>query len=211
MISRIAGKLVGLSEEHATLKVGGIYYDILVPSGLVDTLKPFVDTDKEIALFTIYYIEAGDMKSSHYPRLIGFTDAVDKEFFQLFISVQGLGVKKGLKSLVMPINQIAQYIEDKDAHGLARLPGVGARLAEKIVAELHGKTAKFALAQNKRPLTSSREEGIDEIAAEALEALIQLQYSRSEAETMINTALRGKPKVKSAGELIAVVFAGSRG
>ncbi|HSG99119.1 MAG TPA: Holliday junction branch migration protein RuvA, partial [candidate division Zixibacteria bacterium] len=160
-------------------------------------------------LHTIYYIEAGDMKSTHYPRLVGFTDPVDKEFFQLFTSVPGLGVKKALKSLVMPISEIAGYIEEKSSAGLSRLPGVGPRLADKIVAELSGKSAKFALAKGHSPLATARGRGEDHVD-EAIQALLQLQYSRSEAEELVRAALRANPKVKTVEDLIAAVFAASR-
>lgn len=208
MISRIAGKLVALTDGVATLRVGGVFYELLIPSGLHETLKSSLNSDTTITLHTIYYIEAGDMKSAHYPRMVGFTDAIDKEFFQLFTSVPGLGIKKALKSLILPINEIARYIEEKSASGLSRLPGVGPRLAEKIVAELAGKTAKYALSQESRPLVTKAGEG--DYFDEALQALMQLQYSRAEAEEMLRAVLSQKPKVKSAEDLIALVFAASQ-
>lgn len=208
MISRISGKLISLTDETATLQVGGVFYDLMIPSGLHESLKPNLNNDAQITLHTIYYIEAGDMKAAHYPRLVGFTDPIDKEFFQLFTSVPGLGIKKALKSLILPISEIARYIEEKSAAGLSRLPGVGPRLAEKIVAELAGKTAKYALAQDSRPLVTKA--GESDHFDEALQALMQLQYSRAEAEEMLRAVLVQKPKVKSAEDLIALVFAASQ-
>lgn len=209
MISRLTGKLVGLTDETATLQVGGVYYDLYIPSGLHDSLKKYLNFDTAITLHTIYYIEAGDMKSAHYPRMVGFTDPVDKDFFQLFISAPGLGVKKALRSLVLPISEIARYIEEKNAQGLSKLPGVGVRSAEKIIAELSGKTAKFALAQGQQPLAPVKRHDED-FVDEAIQALQQLQYSKAEAEKMVDAALRGSPKVKSTEELIAKVFAVSK-
>ncbi len=209
MISRITGKLIALSQERATLQVGGICYDLFIPSGLVETLKPHLDSETPITLHTIYYIEAGDMKSAHYPRLVGFTDPIDMDFFVLFTSVPGLGVKKALKSLIMPISEIARYIEEKNPAGLSRLPGVGPRLGEKIVAILSGKTAKYALAVGSKPLVSEGGKSLD-VTAEALDVLLQLQYHRTEAETMISQALAGNGKFKSSEELIAHIFATSQ-
>jgi len=203
----MSGNLIALSETTATLQVGGVFYDLMIPSGLHQVLKPSLKSETPITLHTIYYIEAGDMKSAHYPRLVGFTDAIDKEFFQLFTSVPGLGIKKALKSLILPISEIARSIEEKSSAGLSRLPGVGPRLAEKIIAELAGKTAKYALAQDSRPLVSKAPEG--DYFDETLQALMQLQYSRIEAEEMLRSVLAQKPKVKSAEELIALVFAAS--
>jgi holliday junction DNA helicase RuvA len=210
MISRISGRLIALADDAATLQVGGICYNLYVPSGLVETLKSYLNEDTVITLYTIYYIEAGDMKSAHYPRLVGFTDPVDMAFFQLFISVPGLGVKKALKSLILPISDIARFIEEKDPAGLSRLPGVGPRLAEKIVASLAGKTAKYALAQGGRPLAPEDRAGRDSIADDALDVLLQLQYNRAEATEMIRLALADSPKIKSSDKLIAQIFASQK-
>ncbi|MFQ5608544.1 MAG: Holliday junction branch migration protein RuvA [Candidatus Zixiibacteriota bacterium] len=209
MISRITGKLVALSADAATVQVGGICYELFIPSGLVETLKPYLDSAEPISLHTIYYIEAGDMKAAHHPRLVGFTDPIDMEFFELFTSVPGLGVRKALKSLVIPISEIARYIEEKNPAGLSRLPGVGPRLGEKIIAAISGKTAKFALAVGSKPLAPARARQGD-VAEEALEVLLQLQYNKAEAESMIREALADNPRIKSSEELIAHVFAASQ-
>lgn len=205
MISRIRGALSQIDETHALVENGGVSYQILLPSGLAERMKEDGRVGQEVSFETIYYIEAGDRKSSHYPRLVGFDDAFDREFFSLFIQVPGLGVKKALKSLVMPIRDIATAIETKDAARLNRLPGVGARLAEKIIAELHGKTAKFALSKRAEPL-ARRSTPTSPFADEATEVLLQLQYKRAEAQQMIERALKDNPKVKSAEELISTIF-----
>ncbi len=205
MISRIVGKLTRVNDTSALIENGGVYYEVLLPSALADRLKNNGQIGHEIAFETIYYIEAGDKKASHFPKLVGFTNPIDREFFSILTQVPGLGVKKALKSLVMPIKDIASAIETKDAARLNRLPGVGARLAEKIVAELNGKVAKFALARDGEPLTRDKTRS-PEFADEALDVLTQLQYSRVEAERMIQAALRNKPKVNKVEDLIAIVF-----
>ena len=63
-----------------------------------------------------------------------------------------MGVKKALRSLIIPIKDIAAAIENRDSSQLCRLPGVGGRLADKIIAQLHGKTAKFALSREDEAL-----------------------------------------------------------
>jgi Holliday junction DNA helicase RuvA len=178
MISRLKGKLDRVSDNYALLENGGVYYEVLLPSALADRLKENGSVGSEISFETIHYIEAGDKKSSHYPKLVGFTDRVDREFFSLLISVPGLGVKKALKSLVLPIKEIASAIETKDSGRLTQLPGVGGRQAEKIIAELNGKTAKFALSRNDEPLTSSRPPK-SVLATVAFVVLMLLQYNKN--------------------------------
>ncbi|RME30209.1 MAG: hypothetical protein D6800_02085, partial [Candidatus Zixiibacteriota bacterium] len=174
-------------------------------SALARRLKDENRIGAEIQFDTLYYIEAGDKKSSHFPHLVGFTDPVDREFFSLFTQVPGMGVRKALKSLVMPIREIAAAIENKDAATLQRLPGVGGRLADKIIAELHGKTAKFALSKSQEPLSTPKPQA-EPFVEEAREILIQLQYGRDEAEAMINRALEADPKINRVEDLISVIF-----
>ena len=207
MISRISGKLTQITDHTALVENGGVYYEIMLPSALADRLKENSRVGDDISFETIYYIEAGDRKSSHYPRLVGFTSPIDREFFSMMTQVPGLGVKKALKSLILPIREIASAIETKDAGQLNRLPGVGARLAEKIVAELHGKVAKFALSKENEPLSLDKKKLPSEpFVDEAMDVLSQLQYSRNEARKMIATAMESKVKIKKVEDLIAIVF-----
>ena len=205
MISRIRGKLSLVTERYALVENAGLFYEVMVPSALAERLRENGRIGQEMTFETIYFIEAGDKKSSHYPKLLGFTDPVDREFFSLFTQVPGLGVKKALKSLVLPIRDIATAIETKDVGQLIRLPGIGGRLADKIVAELHGKMAKFALSRSAEPLAVKQRPAVP-FESEAIEVLLQLQYSRREAEQMTQKALGANPKIASAEELIAVIF-----
>ncbi|MFH2036695.1 MAG: Holliday junction branch migration protein RuvA [Candidatus Zixiibacteriota bacterium] len=205
MISQIKGTVSKLTEEMVVIEVNGIFYELMIPSGLFEQLKNAHKAKTEILLFTINYIEAGDRKSYHYPRLIGFTNPVDKDFFQLFTTVSGLGFKKGLKSLTLPIKEIATAIENKNAATLSRLPGIGARLADKVIAELNGKMAKFALSKGEQPLTSAQKEHSD-LFDEAIEVLMQLQYNRTDAEKMIERVIKDNPKIDTIENLISTIF-----
>ncbi|SYZ72959.1 putative Holliday junction ATP-dependent DNA helicase RuvA [Candidatus Zixiibacteriota bacterium] len=205
MISRISGKVINLTEDVVTIELNGLYYDVMIPSGLYDRLRDVQLSGNNVTLHTFDYIEAGDMKSYHYPRLVGFTDPIDKEFFQSFTTVSGLGIKKALKSLTLPIRQIATAIETKDGATLARLPGIGRRMAEKVIAELCGKMARFALSKGEEPLVVPTKERAD-FAEEAIAVLLQLQYKRVEAEKMVENALRDNPRINSAEDLITAIF-----
>ncbi len=205
MISRIRGNLSQITDQFALVENSGVSYEVRLPSALADRLKDENRIGTEIEFETIYYIEAGDRKSSYYPHLVGFTDPVDREFFSLFIQVPGLGVRKALKSLILPVSEIATAIEMKDSGKLKLLPGVGGRLADKIVAELVGKCAKFGLARGSEPLAAKETER-PLFVDEAMDILTQLQYNRSEAKQMIDAALKTNPKVKQAEELISLIF-----
>lgn len=205
MISRISGRLVDIDEDTALVENGGLSYEVMLPSALADRLRSDGKIGQEISFDTVYYIEAGERKSAHYPRLVGFTSPIDREFFSTLTNVSGLGVKKALRSLIIPIRDIATAIENKDAGQLNRLPGVGKRLADKIIAELHGKVAKFALSKEDQPLSKSKEEP-EPLADEAREVLLQLGYSRNEAERMVDAALKQGTKPARVEDLITVIF-----
>lgn len=205
MISRLRGTLVQVTDHHALVENNGLSYEVLIPSGLAMRLKEGSHLNAEITFETIYYIEAGDKKSNEFPRLVGFLDPIDREFFSLWTQVPGLGMKKALKSLVLPIKEIATAIETKDSSTLSRLPGVGGRLSEKIIAELHGKTAKFALSKAEEPLAVKPSHAMP-FADEAMDVLAQLQYTHNEAQRMIQAALKANPKIDKVEDLITLIF-----
>jgi Holliday junction DNA helicase RuvA len=117
-----------------------------------------------------------------------------------------MGVRRALKSLVIPIKEIATAIETRDSSKLSTLPGVGGRLSEKIIAELHGKTAKFALSKVDEPLAIDRTHSPKSFESDAMDVLLQLQYSRMEAQRMIESALKANPDIDGTESLISFIF-----
>jgi len=185
MIQKICGRIDSVSDETVTLEVGGICYEILIPSGLAEPLRHQARENRPVTLHTYYYIESSGSASNMYPRLVGFTVPSDREFFKLFTTVSGVGVRKALRCLTMPVRDIARSIENKDTALLRRLPGIGPRMAEKIVAELSGKATRFALSRSERPLSIPEKKKID-FEDEIYEVLSQLQYKPAEIDAMIN-------------------------
>ena len=208
MISKISGILDQVDDSLATVNVNGLFYEIMLPSALAESLKSRGILGNEILFYTLDYIEGGGI-GNQYPRLVGFADSIDKEFFSLFVSVPGLGIKKALKSLIIPISDVARAIETDDAAILQKMPGIGARLAEKIIAELKGKTARFALAKGSKPLAKIEEK--PDYADEVLEILLQLQYKRAEAQTILDRAIATGRRFKSSEELLQQIFKQSTG
>lgn len=215
MISQLTGKIVQAERRKkdsiALLDINGVVYEMFIPSGLVEEIKEKINkakrenSDGKLTFFTVHYIEGGMGGGPLTPRLIGFLDPLDRDFFELFTSVSGLGVRTALKAMITPINEIARAIENADELRLDALPEIGLATAKKIIAELKGKMAKFALMKESKPLTAKSQTEID-LKEEALIVLTQLQYSRMEAERMIEKAFVRNKKIKDAEELIAEVF-----
>ena len=92
MITRISGLLVGLNEFCATIRIGGFDYEVLLPDIVRRQLQAKVDT--EVSLRTIEYLEGNPAQGRLTPRMIGFMNEAELEFFDQVCSVDGLGVKK---------------------------------------------------------------------------------------------------------------------
>ena len=202
MISRITGKLIGLKEDRATVEHNGIAYEVLIPGFTVNRLRE--RRGKETVFYTFHYLEGGMGVSYPIPRLAGFMSEIDREFFEKFITVRGMGIKVALKAMAAPVSSIARAIEGKDVAALASLPGIGKRTAEKIIAELNGKLAKFALIRGEEESIEPVEE--PDFKDEVVDVLLQLGYSSGESEVLLRQALSANKSAETAEDLIHLIF-----
>ena len=127
MISRITGKLVHLGEESIGLAVDALEYQVLVPQFVFRQLQS--RRNEQVGLFTIQYLDGNPTQGRLIPRLVGFMSEVEREFFELFCSVDGVGARKALRAMVRPVREVAVMIEEQDSKGLSTLPGIGAATA----------------------------------------------------------------------------------
>ncbi len=147
MIARIYGTIDGFSNRGVYVRVGGIVCEVLLTSGEKREIEQRRPLGEEVAFYTLFILEGKAGGSSLNPILIGFQNLRDREFFELFISVEGIGIGSALKMLVVPVPQIAQAIEDNNLTFLCSLKQVGQRTARKIVASLMGKVGRYAAAE----------------------------------------------------------------
>ncbi len=209
MITEITGEVLYDRIQRTALfvRVEAVCYEILVPSGIASRLRHAGEGERRnpVTIYTIYYID-GAVGGGHLtPRLIGFLDPLDREFFEVFTTVPGVGFMRALKCLVRPISEIARAIESGDTAFLKELPFVGAKTAERITTELRGKMAKFALARAEEPLALEKESA-SEMRAEALQVLEQLDYSRAEAQRIVEGIFAQHKSLKSTEEFLRKVF-----
>jgi Holliday junction resolvasome RuvABC DNA-binding subunit len=123
MIAQIEGKLVKLDAESCLVQVGSICYEVMLPGYCVSALSGRVGS--EVTLCTMEYYEGTLGGGNLVPRMIGFLNSGERDFFTRYISVKGMGIKKGLRSLSIPIATIASTIENGDDKTLMSLPAVG--------------------------------------------------------------------------------------
>lgn len=203
VISRISGKLTRLTETEAYIDVGNFEYEVWIPEFVRRQLQSQVGGN--VSLRTLQYIDGNPQRGGRMtPRLVGFSSEVEMEFYDLVCSVDGVGVKKALRAMVRPVREVAAAIEEQDVTYLATLPGIGNAVAERIVAKLRRKMAKFALMVDRdsgdgTPQTS-------DIYADTHEALIALGHSASDARHLIETASASNKKFKSVEELLTEIY-----
>jgi Holliday junction DNA helicase RuvA len=207
LITRITGQLTELAEDTLTLSVGPFEYEVLIPEFSRRQLQDKLQD--EVRLYTIEYLEGNPMQGRMTPRLIGFLAEVEREFFELFCSVDGVGVKKALRAMVRPVREVARAIEEQDVKSLAGLPGIGPATADRIVAKLRRKVPKFAL-MAARDEPSAAEVELD-VVSETFEVLRKLGHSESDAHRLVDAALQQKKKFKDVQELLQAIYQQSQG
>ena len=208
MITQITGKLVKLSEERAILEISPFQFEVWIPEYTRRQLQP--EIGNEIRLHTIVYLDGNMTQGKVVPRLLGFLSEAEREFFDLFCIVDGVGAKKALRAMVRPVRDIAAAIEDQDVKFLSNLPGIGAATAERIVAKLRRKVPKFALMVARPGEGEITPETLD-VIAETYDALIALGHSEAEAHRLVDSATEGgKKRYKDATSLIEVIYKNNR-
>ena len=207
MIVMVRGILDSLTDDQALVEVNGLTYGILISRELTERLITSGKVGQEVILHTMQYIEGNVGMGNLLPRLVGFLSRADLDFFSLLISVQGLGVKKALRALVVPVKDVAKAIELNDVGTLKRLPEIGSKTAQKIVMELKGKVAQFAfLPEEEIPEAYGISDMMEEYMAEACQILLQLQYSDDEAREMIRRTAKAVPEINTSEKLIQEIF-----
>lgn len=173
MIASITGILEARRADHAIVHVGGFGLRIFAPSS---TLNRLGEPGIEVTLHTHFHVREDGM------ALYGFLQEADREAFEHLIAISGVGPKVALALLsVMDASALYKAIADEDQQRLALAPGVGKRLAARLVLELKGKLPSLAaLGAGVVASPSGR------IQAEVLEALVGLGFSNAEAQSALS-------------------------
>jgi Holliday junction DNA helicase RuvA len=206
MITKITGKLLHVEDDRATIGVDAFEYEVLIPDLVRRQLQGLVD--QPVSLHTMQYIEGGANVSRLVPRLVGFLNVIERDFFEMFCSVDGVGVKKALRAMGRPVQDIAQMIENQDAKGLSALPGIGAAMAERIIAKLRRKMSKFALLVSQPTYEAEVER---DVVQDTFEILRTLGHSDVDARKLLDNVLATKKQYKDVDALLNAVYQHSHG
>lgn len=184
MIGKLKGVVDEISDDHVILDVHGVGYVAFCSARTLGNLP----SAGEVAILLIETYVREDVL-----RLYGFGTALEREWFRLLQNVQGVGAKVALAVLgTLTPSELANAIALRDIAMVSRAPGVGKKVAERIVTELKNKAPAFAGdAAANIGLKQEIGEGVASTAvSDAVSALSNLGYSRDQAANAVASALR---------------------
>ncbi len=202
MIAALRGMPVHWDGESSTLwlDVGGVVYELLLPAFAAEWAES-LEEGAEAHFFTYYHVAERNPR----PVLIGFPHLAERDFFRKFIEVPDVGPIKAVRALTHPVSEIARWIEGGDTKSLQQLPGIGTRLAQTIVARLQGRLTLEALLPDDVAATRRQPETPD-LRDDAIEGLVTLQYSRREAERVVDEVLAARPEIDDLETLLRLLL-----
>jgi Holliday junction DNA helicase RuvA len=183
MIAKLRGTVDAVGEDWAVLDVGGVGYLVSCPGRTLSALTP-----GQAAVLCVETQVREDRI-----QLFGFLDAAERDWFRLLQTVQGVGGRVALAILtILAPDKLVQVIASADRAALTRADGVGPKLATRVLTELKEKAGTIALGQlAKAPAAAGKAEaarGATDINLDAVSALVNLGYGRSEAFGAVATA-----------------------
>ena len=199
MFSRISGALVERAHETVVLDVHGLGYEIVLPPCVAEKIVQRPGEPVALEIFAVLNMDGNSGRFTYY----GFTNGIEREFFEALLSVASIGPRSAARAFSQPMSAIASAIDRGDHAALKTLPGIGQQKARDIVAKLQGKVAKFLLIQD---APAAPETAMPDFADEALAVLLQLEYKRTEAEAMIRQTLESSGDIRDAEMLLAEIY-----
>jgi holliday junction DNA helicase RuvA len=185
LISSLRGTLIKKSPEGIVVETGGVGLDVLVP---LTVLYELPDPGNVVQLLVHTH-----MRESQF-LLIGFLRQDEKETFRLLMTVNGIGPKLAVNILSgLPAEELLETVHREDAPRLQRIPGVGKKMAERIVLELKDKMPAREISLGNRGLRGQQQA---QYFSELLSALMNLGYKRKEAEQAVEETLSDPARVE---------------
>jgi holliday junction DNA helicase RuvA len=186
MIGKLTGRLDSVSPNTLIVDVGGVGYEVTVGAHTLGSLPPAGET---ITLAVDTHVREDEIK------LYGFATEHERAWFRALQTVQGVGAKIALAVLgTLSTSDLANAVALQDKGQVARAPGVGPKVAARIVAELKDKMPSLA------PAIAVLPEGL--AARDAVSALTNLGYAHGEAAAAISSAIGKAGREARAEELI---------
>ena len=178
MIAHISGTLAQKVPGEIVVDVNGIGYQVFIPLNVFYRLP---EIGARIALQIHTHVREDAL------QLFGFQDAAEKQIFLLLTAVSGIGPRLALNILSgIASEDLARALKESDQVRLVAIPGVGKKLAERMIVELKDKLMTFS----SDSATSKSSYGDSQLMQDAVSALVNLGYRKTEAEDNVRTVLK---------------------
>ncbi len=169
MISHLEGKILDKNEKFFVVDVSGVGYKIFSHSGILEKIP---EKGQNVKIWTHLYVREDTMD------LYGFLNKEELEFFEILISISGIGPRSALGILeVAPVSSLKQAIVSEDETFFTKVSGIGKKTAQRLILELKSKLAKTVVLE--------KGGGFKEMG-DAFEALVTLGYKQSDARRVLN-------------------------
>ncbi len=219
MIGRISGRLDWRGPDHVLIDVRGVGYIVHVSER---TLAGMPAAGEAVSLYTELLVREDLL------QLFGFPTMLEKEWHKLLMTVQGVGAKAAMAILgTLGAEGVGRAITLGDARAVQAAPGVGPKLAQRVILELKAKApgvmaagaglaakagAEDVVIEERAPAPARKPAKVDEGAArrasasaDALSALVNLGYGQSDAAQAVATVMGGEPDLEAAGLIRAAL------
>lgn len=192
MIGKLFGTVDSYGDDWVIINVSGVGYIVQCSARTLGSL-PAKGEACEVAIET--YVREDQI------RLFGFAQDVERDWFRLLLSVQGVGTKVALAVLsTLSVNELASAIATQDKAQISRTPGVGPKVAIRVINELKDKSPAISASVVSEFGTAHRT--ASSAQADAVSALVNLGYSQSQAGVAVLTAVQNAGEEAGAGDLI---------
>ncbi len=183
MIAKLKGRIETTGADWLVIDVNGVGYHVSCSS---KTLAALAGPGEYAEIHTEMLV------SQDMIRLVGFASVMEREWFRLLQSVQGVGTKVALSILsVLSVAEVGNAIALQDKAMIGRANGVGKKLAERIVLELKDKAPAFAgVDVSLSKLAAELDAPRPTAASDAVSALVNLGYGQAQAGTAVSAAMK---------------------
>ena len=199
MIVSLRGVYRGRTADGVVVDVAGVGYEVMLPPIVEQALGELVD-GAPLDLRIAYHAT----RDQPVPALYGFTRDEERRFWELLKSAPKVGPKSAARAMVLPINHIAQAIQEGNRQLVDSLPGISAEGAEKIIASLRKRVAPFAALQEATaaPAPASG----DELERLAVALLVEMGIKRPDATRDVGRLLEEHPHLRTVEDLVMEYF-----
>lgn len=192
MIAFLRGTVISLEPSHVTLDVGGVGYKVFITLNTYDKIVG----KKELTIQT-YHLVREDAQ-----LLYGFAEALEKQLFELLLSISGVGASTAITMLSsMNAEELSRAIASEDVASLKRVKGIGAKTAGRIVLELKDK-----IGSGMGELSTGGASPKGKLREDAVAGLQSLGYSKNDAEKRVDRILKGEPTLSSSADVIRLAL-----